>query len=82
MRQATKDEIVTQIHVLWERGWKVNPSSVKEMLEKGPRTSSLNVIEKVIAEYCSSEKKKEHLSYRKGGKPWGIDKSYSFQEQE
>jgi hypothetical protein len=84
MRQATQDEIITEIHVLWERGWKVSPESVQEMLRKGPRDSSLEQIEKIIREYASPKEKERWLSSFKSAKNafWQIDNNYQYQYQE
>ena len=35
LHNATNDEIIMSIHVLWERGWKVTPESTQEMLRLG-----------------------------------------------
>ncbi len=66
-RQASYDQIVMSIHILWERGWQVTPESVHEMLTVGGSgmhvESSREAIEQVMATTCLPGAEKQWLRY-------------------
>jgi hypothetical protein len=80
LRYATKDSIITAIHVLWERGWKVSAESVQEMLRRGHENSSPERIEAVMNEIITPGAREKWLSHfnhessfaQENGFPWKI----------
>ena len=50
MRQASRDQIVAAIHVLWERDWLVSLEAIQDMLVQGSHTVASLAEIKPIAE--------------------------------
>lgn len=63
-KQATRDEIITTIHVLWERGIEVNRAEVHQMLAQGfYRVSTNDKVEQVITDFATDDNKRTWLAF-------------------
>ena len=91
LRYATRDGIITAIHILWERGWQVNPESVREMLHLGcHEDASMQKIEAVMTEIVvtrAAEQWRSRFNHesswtKEHGFPWGIPSHWKHQEIE
>ena len=78
MQNATYDTIVSSIHVLWERGWKVNPESVQEMLKRGQNTASLEKIESVLKEMVVPGAREQWLKGFNWESPWAKEHGFPW----
>jgi hypothetical protein len=77
---ATKDGIITAIHVLWERGWQVNPESVREMLQLGcHEDSSLEEIEKIIGKIVAPGAAAEWRTHFNHESPWAKEHGFPWE---
>jgi len=90
-KQATKDQIISAIHVLWERGWQVNPRSVQEALKIGQHEEcTLERIEAVLPAMEQKGVKEKWLSSfnfdssfaQQNPRPWPIEGPWQHQHIE
>lgn len=73
MKRASRDTVITAIHVLWERGWEVNPQAIQEFLTRGNTDYPLEAIQAIINEIAVPGAKERWLKNFYWNSQWALD---------